>query len=85
MAIERGWFAHVVPIRRGPGVRLNVNNAMQAGELLLEEWPAEHWGSAAHVAARVACISAMEGGPVAPAEVAFREAAEEAGLLLPEI
>lgn len=73
-------FDEAVPILDKRGVR-HVASAREAAEWLLDRWPLKADTAKAR-AARQACLDALEGsGSVAAARKAFRDAAEEAGLL----
>jgi hypothetical protein len=61
----------------------NIGSAREAAEWLLYEWPTEKIDTARACAARMACLEALEGQrEAAVARQAFREAAEEAGILI---
>lgn len=78
MALERGWWDEPVSIIAGrEGVKLHVNNTAQARRVLQEEWPIDSGArlEAARKAVHSAKVSALK------AREAFREAAEEAGIL----
>ncbi len=78
------------PVRVSLGRAGNVAHAVtspeKAAEILLTGWPAD-WTSK-HLAARKAVLQAMESAytaaTLARARKAFAEAADEAGILLPE-
>jgi hypothetical protein len=70
--------------RRAGQVR-NVTSTREAAEWLLHNWPSEIDTAKAR-AARKACLEVLEGQrKAAAARQAFREAAEEAGILIGEV
>lgn len=75
-----------VSIGKAGNIAHGVASPEKAAEILLEQWPAP-WGPK-HLAARKAVLRAMESAyttaTLASARRAFSEAAEEAGILLPE-
>jgi hypothetical protein len=71
--------------RRAGQVR-NIGSAREAAEWLLYEWPAESIESWKARDARQACLAALEGaGETADARLAFRMAAEDAGILIGDV
>lgn len=78
--LEDKPFDEYVTIKAAGGHRQNISNARQAAEWLIYKWPAETdkaWR------ARKACLDALEGKvETAAASQAFRDAAEEAGILI---
>jgi hypothetical protein len=59
-----------------------VSNVGEAARMLVEEWPDDFQASDKHVAAKKACLAALQGkGDIRAAREAFIEAAREAGLL----
>lgn len=83
MSESRKWWGEPVPVSiEGEAVRTMVNNTAQAVRILIEEWPAAKVSTHRHLAARRACLDVLQGlKPVVAARQAFREAAEEAGML----
>jgi hypothetical protein len=79
-------FDEYVTIKAPRGQRHNISSARQAAVWLLYEWPTETADTAKARAAREACLDALEDKTkVAAARQAFREAAEEAGILLGDV
>ncbi|HTN63514.1 MAG TPA: DUF982 domain-containing protein [Devosia sp.] len=79
--MARGWWKKSVTVMLGAGnVTYVVNNTLMAARILLDEWPVED--GPAHLAARIACMAAMEGGDVEKAREAFEAAAKEAGIFV---
>jgi hypothetical protein len=78
--LSRIWFSPAVPILIGRD-RVNVNSVQRAAEILMsDEWPTH--GVMCERAAQ-ALIDALNGsGSVEEARDAFRDAAEEAGVLV---
>ena len=79
---NRGWFDEIVPVvlASRSNVVHRVSNAMQAGEMLVDRWPAQ--GTAKHLAARRACAAVIKGQlEAAAAGKAFAKAAAEANVL----
>jgi hypothetical protein len=78
--LEDKPFDEYVTIKAARGHRQNISSARQAAEWLIYKWPAETdkaWR------ARKACLDALEGKvETAAASQAFRDAAEEAGILI---
>jgi hypothetical protein len=71
--------------RRAGQVR-NIGSAREAAEWLLYEWPTHTIDTARARAARKACLEVLEGQrAAAAARQAFREAAEEAGILIGDV
>jgi hypothetical protein len=78
-------FNEFVTVKAPRGQRQNVSSARQAAEWLLFRWPKEIDTAKAR-AARKACLDALEGQrKAAAAREAFREAAEEAGILIGDV
>lgn len=75
-----------VSLGRAGNVAHSVTSPEKAAEILLTDWPT-NW-TAKHLAARKAVLKAMESAytaaTLARARDAFAEAADEAGILLPE-
>lgn len=75
-----------VALGRAGNITYNVTTPEQAAEKLLFEWPATTGEK--HLAARKAVLKAMENAHDAmlraKARAAFEEAADEAGILMPE-
>jgi hypothetical protein len=64
----------------------NIGSAREALDWLLYEWPEETIDSWKVRAARQACLAALEGvGETADARLAFRMAAEHAGILIGDV
>jgi hypothetical protein len=75
-------FDEYVTIKAGKGQRQNISSARQASEWLLYKWPTEEDTDKAW-RARKACLEALQGKiETAAARQAFRDAAEEAGILI---
>jgi hypothetical protein len=75
-------FNEFVTVKAPRGQRQDISSARQAAEWLLFRWPKEIDTVKAR-AARKACLEALEGQrEAAAARKAFREAAEEAGILI---
>jgi hypothetical protein len=71
--------------RRRAGQVRNIGSAREAAEWLLYEWPQKVDTERAK-AARKACLEVLEGQrKAAAARQAFREAAEEAGILIGDV
>jgi hypothetical protein len=71
--------------RRAGQVR-NIARAREAAEWLLYGWPEKSFESWKARAARQACLAALEGlGETADARLAFRMAAEDAGILIDDV
>jgi hypothetical protein len=80
--LEDKPFDEYVTIRAGRGQRQNISSARQASEWLLYKWPTEEDTDKAW-RARKACLEALQGKvETAAARQAFRDAAEEAGILI---
>jgi hypothetical protein len=80
--LEDKPFDEFVTVKAARGQRQNISNARQAAEWLLYKWPSEIDTDKAR-AARKACLEVLEGQrKAAAARKAFREAAEEAGILI---
>lgn len=81
--MERGWWKKAVPVQVSAATTVNVNNTVQAGRLLLGEWPGK--SGPAHVAAMEVVLEALDNMADARhherARRAFVKAAEEAGIL----
>ena len=78
-------FKEFVTVLAPRGQRQNISSARQAAEWLLFRWPKEIDTTKAR-AARKACLDALEGQrEAAAARKAFREAAEEAGILIGDV
>jgi len=59
-----------------------VSDVGEAARMLVEDWPDDFQASETHVAAKKACLAALQGkGDIRAAREAFIEAAREAGLL----
>jgi hypothetical protein len=63
----------------------NIGSAREASEWLLYEWPDGTIDSLKARAARQACAAALDGGDAEIARLAFRLAAEEAGILIGDV
>jgi hypothetical protein len=64
----------------------NISSAREAAEWLLYKWPEKTFESWKARFARQACLAALEGvGETADARLAFRIAAEEAGILIGDV
>jgi hypothetical protein len=75
-------FDEYVTIKAGKGQRQNISSARQASEWLLYKWPTEEDTDKAW-RARKACLEALQGKiETAAARQAFKDAAEEAGILI---
>jgi hypothetical protein len=78
--LEDKPFDEYVTIKAARGHRQNISSVRQAADWLVYKWPAETdkaWR------ARKACLDALEGTvETAAARQAFRNAAEEAGILI---
>jgi hypothetical protein len=80
--LEDRPFNEFVTVKAPRGQRQNISSARQAAEWLHFRWPKEIDTAKAR-AARKACLDALEGQrEAAAARKAFREAAEEAGILI---
>jgi hypothetical protein len=81
--LEDGIFDQAVKVHGArAGQVQHIGSARKAAEWLLNEWPTEIDTAAAR-AARKACLEVLEGQrEAAAARKAFREAAEEAGILV---
>jgi hypothetical protein len=80
--LEDKPFDEYVTIRAGRGQRQNISSARQASEWLLYKWPTEEDTDKAW-RARKACLEALQGKiETAAARQAFKDAAEEAGILI---
>lgn len=81
--LEDGPFDQAVKVHGGrAGQVQHIGSARRAAEWLLNEWPTEIDTAKAR-AARKACLKTLEGQcKAAVARKAFREAAEEAGILI---
>jgi hypothetical protein len=80
--LEDKPFDEYVTIKAGRGQRQNISSARQASEWLLYKWPIEEDTDKAWRAPK-ACLEALQGKlEVAAARQAFRDAAEEAGVLI---
>jgi hypothetical protein len=80
--LEDKPFNEYVTIKAARGQRQNISSARQAADWLLYKWPAEEDTNKAW-RARKACLEALEGKvETAAARQAFRDAAEEAGILI---
>lgn len=78
--MQKGWWTKSVTVRLGRrNIAYTVNNTVLAARLLLDEWP--EGGGEAYLAARLACLAALEGGSDEDARVAFEAAAVEVGVL----
>lgn len=87
MALERGWWDKPVPVTLHDAAAVtNINNTVQAADVLLNRWPVA--GGAKHLAARKAVVTAMrralDAKAQAKARQAFAEAAKEADILVSE-
>lgn len=79
--MDRGWFSPVVPVMLRTGTTHQVNNVLQAADILLHRWPIHD--SPVQVAARRACLNFIEGrGTADEVREAFERAAEEAEILM---
>jgi hypothetical protein len=77
----RHWFSPVRIWQSGSVLRA-VTSVEEAAEWLLERWPEKAQGRRAHLAAREACLAALDGaGTVETAGERFIRAAREAGIL----
>jgi hypothetical protein len=63
----------------------NIGSAREAMDWLLYEWPEGTIDSLKARAARQACVAALDGGDAEMARLAFRWAAEEAGILIGDV
>jgi hypothetical protein len=73
-------FDETVVVHAGRGQVRHISSAREAAEWLLYRWPGDDTAKAR--AARKACLEVLEGQrKAAIARQAFRDAAEEAGLL----
>jgi hypothetical protein len=80
--LEDKPFDEYVTIKAARGYRQNISSARQAADWLLYKWPAEEDTDKAW-RARKACLEALLGKvETAAAREAFRDAAEEAGILI---
>jgi hypothetical protein len=80
--LEDKPFDEFVTVKAARGQRQNISSARQAAEWLLYKWPSETDTDKARTA-RKACLEVLEGQrKAAAARKAFREAAEEAGILI---
>jgi len=84
MSDERGWFDRPVSVRGiRAGQSIEVSNATQAADMLLNRWPTITGNG--HIEARRAVLKALESHSDAKARAkardAFRAAAAEAGIL----
>jgi hypothetical protein len=80
--LEDKPFDEYVTIKAGRGHRQNISSAREAAEWLLYKWPLEEDTDKAW-RARKACYEALHGRiETAVAREAFRDAAEEAGVLI---
>ena len=81
--LEDGIFDQAVKVHGArAGQVQHIGSARRAAEWLLNEWPTEI-DTAKQRAARKACLEALEGQrEAAAARNAFREAAQEAGILI---
>jgi len=78
---------HFEPVHvwEGIGKSRAISDVERAAEWLLERWPPAFSDTAAHAAARLACLEAWEDSlPAEYARAAFIVAAREAGILVPE-
>jgi hypothetical protein len=83
--LEDKPFNEYVTVKTPRGGRDNISSARQAAEWLLYKWPSEIDTAKAR-AARRACLAALEGQrEAAAARKAFREAAEEVGILIGDV
>ncbi|WP_394887548.1 DUF982 domain-containing protein [Mesorhizobium sp. AaZ16] len=81
-ALEDKLFDDYVTIKAARGQRQNISSTRQAAEWLLYKWPTEEDTDKAW-RARKACFEALQGKvDAAAARKAFRDAAEEAGILI---
>ncbi|WP_394891114.1 DUF982 domain-containing protein [Mesorhizobium sp. AaZ16] len=80
--LEDKPFNEYVTIKAARGQRQNISSAREAADWLLYKWPAEEDTDKAW-RARKACLEALQGKvETAAARQAFRDAAEEAGILI---
>jgi Protein of unknown function (DUF982) len=80
-------FGHAVAVYgHRVGDVFNINSAREALDWLLYEWPEETIDSWKARAAHQACLAALEGvSETADARLAFRMAAEHAGILIGDV
>ena len=80
--MHEGWFAEPVAVSVGiVGDIHHISSARQAAALLTGRWPDA--GTPKHLAARQACLGAINGDrPADAARLAFMEAAREARILV---
>jgi hypothetical protein len=82
--MEHKPFDQAVQVHAERGIR-NVSSAREAAEWLLYKWP-QKIDTAKARAARKACLEVLKGQrKAAAARKAFREAAEEAGILIGDV
>jgi hypothetical protein len=83
--VEDGPFDQAVKVHGARAGQVQHIGARRAAEWLLNEWPTEIDTAKAR-AARKACLDVLEGQrKAAAARQTFREAAEEAGILIGEV
>jgi hypothetical protein len=76
------WFSSPVPVTIKTGSCQNICHVEEAAEILLHHWPREDISDPLSIAARQACLDALQGrSDIENARTAFEAAARDVGIL----